>query len=468
MKKTLLRTLALPILAGTLLFTGCGPTRAEREKLEQQVDTQIKQYLAENTVQKKEVPKEKGLESYFFQDQELNSLSPIKGNIYNGDVEFQNLKIYTKGNLKEGGFGEEAEKVLQGAGQAEYFFPDGKTVHLVVFGFNSPELAGEMEKRINVGENITSPKFTFLYNNVLSYISQPDIPTFSSENMMSELDKNILTNIINNYIQRTGATARFVINQTTIEKPVQPTTSLTTQSSEPKEDFEMPTINRKNQPGQTSDNSSGSTPSVSSKPSLENSSQTIESLGNNSSGTGLEKYVFQTEDLGKNMYLGTSPLGYGFSNPLIKKVSELNADYKNELEPFNVESVAVGDYSVKAVGMSSNIEEIILNSLKFKSKEDLKRYLSAKKGEIHHCPIFIKGNILTVISPNIDDVYSEEIFGPEQEIIYEKFIKDYAKKLGVEIQLNEESKKTTTDLLNRIAQINKDTQEKLDRLNRLY
>jgi hypothetical protein len=205
MKKTLLKVLALPILAGTLLFSGCEQLKYQKEQLKK--DIGIKTELVQ-----KESKKENGLESYFFQDQEVKSLSPIKGNIYDGDVEFQNLKIYTKGSLKEGGFGEEAEKVLQGAGQAEYFFPDGKLLHLVVFDFNSKELAEEMALRLTTGEHNTSPKFTFLNNNILSYISQPDIPSFQSEGMMSEADKPLLAQIINNYAKRTGLTSEFAIN----------------------------------------------------------------------------------------------------------------------------------------------------------------------------------------------------------------------------------------------------------------
>jgi hypothetical protein len=200
MKKNLVAKLLLPILVGSVFFNNCGKTGYE-----EQVTEKIK--TVAQTLTKKEATKEKGLDSYFFNENELNFLNPIKGKISEGENEFQNLKIYSGDSLKTEGFDEEDTKILQSVGQAEYALPNGQKVHLVTLKFKSIELAEEMEKRIN-NQNTATSKFAFLDKDVLSYIVHPDIPSFESEET-TKGNKQMLVEAISNYVKRTGVKPQF-------------------------------------------------------------------------------------------------------------------------------------------------------------------------------------------------------------------------------------------------------------------
>jgi hypothetical protein len=184
---------------------------------------------------------------------------------------------------------------------------------------------------------------------------------------------------------------------------------------------------------------------------------------------GLEKYFFKKEELKKEIDLNPSVLIYGErTNPAIRYKDELNEEDRQFLEKFNIESIAMGEYVIWDEGTSRKTENLSIKVLKFKNKKDLNNLLKIKGEEIYHSPIFVEDRVISIISPGIDDVYSEESFGAEQEITYEQFLKDYSKKTGINIQLVGESKEGTADLLKKIRDKNKENQRILDLMKSAY
>jgi hypothetical protein len=207
MGKNLASLLALATVAGSIILGGILYQNYQKGRLARETITGI---VAPKKEVITEASKERGLEDYFFQGEELDSLTPLKGKISDGEAEFENLRIYGEDNLKEAGFEGEADN-LERAGRAVYNLPNGTKVLLTVKEYKSEDLAAQAEISKNYGQVTDSP---FMVQKGKFLVSTENISEvlYEGEGAINSKDKKEFAKIWGDYVKRTGGEPNLTIS----------------------------------------------------------------------------------------------------------------------------------------------------------------------------------------------------------------------------------------------------------------
>lgn len=238
MGRTLRNIMACSMIAGSILFTGCGDKNPLQKAINSIADqatgeqgsydkalkfAQNPNSIYENTVKEntkpgenfvKEKIKVRGLDFYFFQGDELKFVKPAIRNIEGFDKNPE--IIYTKDPKRKRQEWESSESLeslkILSTGSAQYILPqveeysETKRLILGFIGFETPQdMNNFLEKK---REEFTYP--LFVGKELISFIAEPEIDQITN---LSEKQKLVYINLIFDYAKRTEMKTRLAKSQ---------------------------------------------------------------------------------------------------------------------------------------------------------------------------------------------------------------------------------------------------------------
>jgi hypothetical protein len=407
MGKTLRNIVLCSMLAvGSLFIGGC------KVKIQGNVQNtyNISDSASEKQESKTDISNKNKLEDYLLQGDELKSISLSSENLPNPVV------INREDFNKEGRIQAESDKILR-VGVGEYTIPkiegysEIKNFALKVLEFES---AKDRENFVKNRKEITYP--LFIKDNTVSLI-EPTSENHSEINLesLSPKQKEIYTNILQDYINRTGAEAILSGDKAEQERLLK-----TIQESY--------VADKRTEENSTESKIISSSNSAST--SVPKSNITNEPVNTTK---GLESYFFSGDELKFLRFSLPYVAGTNLSNPVVidSKNSAMSEKDRESFKTNKILKEGIGEYILEDIESYSRQRDLFLEILEFESEADKRNFIEKELGE--H-PYFSKGKILTTITPDIHLIDSEE-FSRTQKVVYINLIKNYSKRTGLDMVL---------------------------------